>query len=171
MLVTPTMLKWVMRFYPPFLFQRIWVQDVAADFKSIDIKIKKSFLNLNANKTIFGGTIFSALDPIHSILLDCIFKQRGIEKTVAWLKSAQIQYLKPGTTDLCFRVSLKEHEIVDALEDIKHNGKVVKTFKTEIFDMTGLKCVECQNEIYIRDLNFDFSQLNDKLNKEVNITA
>lgn len=167
MSVTPTMLKWVMRFYPPFLFQRIWVKDVADDFKSIEVTIRKSFLNINANKTIFGGTIFSALDPIHSILLDCIFKSRGIKKTVAWLKSAQIQYLKPGTTDLTFRVTLKENQILEALEDIRNNGKVVKTFTTEIFDKTGLKCVECQNEIYIRDLTFDFT----KLNKEINLTS
>ena len=171
MLVTPTMLKWVMRIYPPFLFQRIWVQDVADDFTSIEVKIRKSFLNLNSNKTIFGGTIFSALDPIHSILLDCIFKQRGIKRTVAWLKSAQIQYLKPGTTDLSFKVTLHENEIKEALEEIKENGKVVKTFTTEIFDKTGLKCVECQNEIYIRDLDFDFSKLNNIINKEFNKTA
>ncbi len=164
MFLKPSILKWVLRFYPPFFFQRIWVVDISDDFHSIQVKIHKSFLNLNANKTIFGGTIFSAIDPIHSVLLDCIFKKKGINKTVAWLKSANIQYLKPGTTDLQFKVSLQAYQVNEALNDIEHHGKVVKTFMTEIFDVTGLKCAECHNEIYIRDLTFDFTKIESNIN-------
>ena len=159
MKLSPSSLKWVLRTYPPFVFQRIWVNKIYDNFRGAEVKIYKSFLNINSNKTVFGGTIFSALDPMHSILLDQLFKQKGLKKTVAWLKSAKIDYLKPGTTDLTYRIQLDENEINEAFAVIKENGKVIKTFTTEVFDMKGVKCAVCQNEIYIRDLTFDFSKL------------
>lgn len=159
MKLSPSSLKWVMRTYPPFLFQRIWVKKVYHNFMGAEVKIYKSFLNINSNKTVFGGTIFSALDPMHSILLDQLFKQKGLKKTVAWLKSAKIDYLKPGTTDLTYCIQLNEDEINKAFKTIKENGKVIKTFTTEVFDKKGVKCAVCQNEIYIRDLTFDFNRL------------
>lgn len=159
MKLSPSSLKWVLRTYPPFLFQRIWVKKIYDNFRGAEVKIYKSFLNINSNKTVFGGTIFSALDPMHSILLDQLFKQKGLKKTVAWLKSAKIDYLKPGTTDLTYRIQLNEDEINEAFSIIKENGKVIKTFTTEVFDKNGVKCAVCQNEIYIRDLTFDFSKL------------
>jgi hypothetical protein len=170
MKLSPTSLKWVLRTYPPFVFQRIWVKKIYDNFSGAEVKIYKSFLNINSNKTVFGGTIFSALDPMHSILLDQLFKQKGLKKTVAWLKSAKIDYLKPGTTDLNYRIQLDEDEINKAFKTIKENGKIIKNFTTEVFDLKGVKCAICQNEIYIRDLTFDFSKLK-QLHKEKIKTA
>src|SRR5690606_21420295 len=144
MKLSPSSLKWVLRTYPPFVFQRIWVNKIYDNFRGAEVKIYKSFLNINSNKTVFGGTIFSALDPMHSILLDQLFKQKGLKKTVAWLKSAKIDYLKPGTTDLTYRIQLDEDEIDEAFAVIKENGKVIKTFTTEVFDMKGVKCARSE---------------------------
>src|SRR6476659_10348579 len=96
--VSANTLKWVMRFYPPLFFQRIWVKNFSPDFRSVEVKINKSILNTNYNKSIFGGTIFSATDPFYALLFDQIFRKKGF-KTRVWLKSAQIQYLKPGNRD------------------------------------------------------------------------
>lgn len=156
MKLTPVSLKWILRFYPPFLFQRIWVNKIYPDYRGIDVTIHKSFFNLNANKTIFGGTIFSSLDPIYPILMDQFLKTKGFKNTVAWLKSAHIEYLKPGRTNLKFSIRLHEDELQEAYETIKKNGKIVKTFITEIYDLNGIKCAVGQNEIYIRNLKFDF---------------
>ncbi|MFZ4862949.1 YiiD C-terminal domain-containing protein [Sphingobacterium sp. Mn56C] len=153
---TPSSLKWLLRSYPPFLFQRIWVKRIHKDFKGIDVKIYKNILNINSNRTIFGGTIFSAIDPVHPILIDQILRARGITKTIAWLKSAKIEYLKPGRTDLQFSIKLNDTEIQEAFDEIQTRGKVVKTFVTEVFDKNGIKCAICHNEIYIRNLNFGF---------------
>lgn len=158
MKLNPSSLKWLLRFYPPFFFQRIWIKKVNKGFKGIDVKIYKSSLNINSNKTVFGGTIFSALDPIHSILLDQIFQANGLKRTVAWLKSARIEYLKPGKTDLQYSLYLEDKDIADAFEEIKKRGKVIKTFTTAVYDKNGVKCAICHNEIYIRNLDFTFER-------------
>lgn len=157
MKLNPFSLKWLLRFYPPFLFQRIWVRHIYKDFKGIDVKIYKSVLNVNSNKTVFGGTIFATLDPVHSILLDQIFQANGLKRTVAWLKSARIEYLKPGRTNLEYSLHLQDEDIQEAFDEIKKKGKVIKTFTTSVFDNKGIKCAVCHNEIYIRNLDFAFS--------------
>lgn len=167
MKLSPISLKWILRLYPPFFFQRIWVKRIYPDFKGIDVKIYKSFLNINTNKTVFGGTIFSSLDPIYPILLDQAFKAKGMKNTVAWLKSAKIDYLKPGRTNLHFSILLKEEEINEAYQIIQENGKIVKTFTTEIFDNKGIKCAVCQNEIYIRNLKFDVTKLRQRESNKI----
>lgn len=151
---TPNRLKWVLRMYPPFLFQRIWISKVHKDFLGAEVKIFKSLFNINSNKSIFGGTIFSAVDPIYPLLLDANLKTRGIERTVAWLKSAAIVYKKPATSDLAFSAQLKEEDVFDALETIRRQGRVTKVFTTEIRNVHGDICAISDNEIYIKDLGF-----------------
>lgn len=154
MKLSPTALKWVLRSYPPFFFQRIWIKNILEGFRGVDVKISKSFLNINTNRTVFGGTIFSALDPLYPILMDQIFKSKGINKTVAWLKSAKIEYRKPGTTNLSFAIRLQEDEIDEALATIRTTGRVIKVFKTEVYDTAKTLIAVSYNEIYIRDLAF-----------------
>lgn len=133
---------------------------VSADFRQVDIKITKSILNINSNKTIFGGTMFAAVDPIHTLLLDQLLKRSGIKTTVTWLKSAKIEYLKPARKDLLFSIILNIADIQETLSEINQNGKVVKTFAIEIRDKQGLLCARSLNEIYIRDLTFEHKKAN-----------
>lgn len=160
MKLTPKMLTWILRFYPPFLCQRIWVKKIHADFSQVDIKIFKSFLNINSNKTIFGGTMFSAVDPIHPILLDQLFQKNGYSKTVAWLKSAKISYLKPAKKNLNFSITLAATDIEEAFQSLAQQGRVIKTFEINIYDMDGTLCARSQNEVYIRNLAFTNKALN-----------
>jgi len=149
--VSATTLKWALRFYPPLFFQRIWVQQFADDFKSVKVKINHSLFNKNYNKTIFGGTIFSASDPFYAILFDQILRRKGF-KTRVWLKSASIQYLKPGSTDLFFKVVISDEEIAEAETALTTIGKFVKTFPMEIVNTKGEICALVNNEVYVRNL-------------------
>lgn len=154
MLYTPKALKWLLRIYPPFLFQRIWVREIHPDFKKVDVKIFKSLLNINSNKTIFGGTIFSAVDPFYAILIDQRLQLNGFNKTIAWLKSASIEYKKPGLTNLRFTIEITETDFNECVDALKTRGRIMKTFSIQILNELNEICAIAKNEIYIRDLNF-----------------
>ncbi len=141
-----------MRFYPPLFFQRIWVVCFAKDFKGVEVKIFHSFLNRNYNRSIFGGTIFSASDPFYAILFDQALQRRGIKSRV-WLKSAEIQYLKPGRTTLYFKIDITEADLNEAEQTLQKVGKFVRRFPMEIYDKNGVLCAKVQNEVYIRNLH------------------
>lgn len=151
MVISENTLKWAMRFYPPLFFQRIWVIKFDNGFTGVHVKIFKSFLNVNYNRTIFGGTIFSASDPFFALLFDQILQRRGLKCRV-WLKSAEIRYLKPGNTNLYFTISLSEEQIKEAEIILGTEGKFVKAYPMNIFNSEGVLCATVINEVYIRNL-------------------
>lgn len=142
-----------MRLYPPLFFQRIWLQHIEDDFSSVSVKINKSFFNINYHKTIFGGTIFSAVDPFCTILLRQRVLQEGID-TVAWLKSATVNYLKPGHGNLHFTIKLDDAEVQRVKHILQTEGKFIKSYPIELYDEDGVLCAELTNEVYLRNKAF-----------------
>jgi len=145
-------LKWAIRFYPPLFFQRIWVKSFAKDFKGVEVKISKSIFNTNYNKSIFGGTIFSAADPFYPVLFHQIFLRRG-HNVIVWLKSAQVQYLKPAHTTLHFSITIDDETIHNAEQMLLTGGKFIQTFTIEILDNNNEVCATVQSEAYARLLS------------------
>ena len=153
MRVSENRLKWLLRIYPPLLLQRIWTVNFHKDFSGVKVKIFKSLLNRNYNRTIFGGTVFAAADPFYPVLFHQIFSHKGY-KVIAWSKSSEIQYLKPGMSNLYFEINIPEAEIAEAEEVLNTVGKYAKVHSIAIYDDTGEVCAALKNEVYLRNLNF-----------------
>ncbi len=149
MIVSERTLKWAMCFYPPLLFQRIWVKKFHSGFRGVDVKLNNSFLNRNYNGSIFGGTIYAATDPFYAILFDQLMQRKGFKVRV-WLKSAAIQYLKPGLTDLYFTILISDEMINEAENSLNETGKFVKSYPMELFNKNGELCATVMNEVYLR---------------------
>lgn len=153
MIISENTLKWLMRFYPPLFFQRIWVKQVHKGFTGIAVKVNRSLFTTNLGNSIFGGTIFAATDPFYALLFGQLMQRKDFRVTV-WLKSAQIQYLLPGRTDLHFTIVITEAMITEAAEALRQEGKFIKAYPIEIFNTSGELCATVLNEIYIRNLDF-----------------
>ena len=151
-----------MRLFPPFLFQRIWVRRFEKGFTGVEVKINRSLLNRNYNGSIFGGTIFAAADPFYALLFDQRLQRKGF-KTVVWLKSATIQYVKPGRTALFFRITLDEHDMSEVEATLAEHGKVVKTYPITMVDRNGDICAIMHNEVYIRDVRYPQAKQTNRL--------
>lgn len=151
MVVSENVLKWALRFYPPLLFQRIWVVQFEKNFCGVKVKVNKSLINNNYNNSIFGGTIFAAADPFYPLLFYQILIHKGYQVRV-WLKSAQINYLKPGRTDLFFDIRINEADIEEIEQVLNTSGKHVKSYPIEMYNKDGELCVSVTSEIYIRNL-------------------
>lgn len=149
MKVSENVLKWAMRLYPPLLLQRIWIKKIYKNFRGAEIKINKNLLTLNFGNAIFGGTIYSATDPFYAILFGQILRQRGYDVTV-WLKSASIQFLKPGRTDLYYTIIITEEMIQEVEREILQSGISVKTYRITIYSKAGQLHATANNEIHIR---------------------
>lgn len=125
--------KWLMNLYPPLLINRISVKSISRDYKQVEVRVKKSLLNRNLQKTIFGGTIFSAADPFHALMYWQIFRLRGIH-CEAWLKRAEIQYLKPANSDLRLLFEITDDEIELVNSQLKEKGKAEMVHDTAIIN-------------------------------------
>ena len=149
MKVSENILKWAMRLYLPLLLQRIWVKKIYKGFRGADVKINRSLLTLNFGGAIFGGTLYSATDPFFAMLFGQILTHKGYRISV-WLKSASIQFLKPGKTDLHYRIRITEEMVAEAELAINSAGVFIKAYSLEIYSQNGQLHAIAKNEIYIR---------------------
>ena len=103
------LLRKVMNFFPPLLINRIKIVENDSDFMSLKVEVKYSWLNKNLQKAIFGGTIFSAIDPYYAVMYWQIFSTKGIPMEV-WIKKVEIRYRKAATSNLEIAFSLTEND-------------------------------------------------------------
>lgn len=150
MKLRPWQIKWMLSLFPPLLFSRVRVKAIADDFSWAEVRVSHSVFNKNLQKTIFGGTIFSAFDPFHAILFWQIFAHRG-QKLEAWLKSASIDYKKPAASDLTIRFEISPADILAAQNGLNEMGKYQQWMTAQAIDKAGNICAEARLLVYLRN--------------------
>ena len=136
--------------FPPLLFNRIFIQSINRDFKEIIVCVRHSWMNKNFQRTIFGGTIFSAIDPYFPTMYWHIFSRRKLPIEV-WIKSAEIKYIYPAKTDLTLIFKLKEEDIQIAMKGLQKDGRFQVWHSVEAVDKYGVICAEAKVLIYLRN--------------------
>ena len=143
-------LQFILNIFPPLFFNRIILKKVSEDYTYMKVKIRRSILNINFHKTIFGGTIFSAFDPFFPTMYYNIFEQKN-RKLEIWLKSANIKYKRPATTHLFLEFKISEDDIQTAESELNIKGKYEKWHKVEAINKNGIVCAEAEMLVYLRD--------------------
>lgn len=141
-----------MNVYPPLLLNRIMLKEISKDFMMMKVVIKRSILNINLYKTIFGGSIFSACDPFFPIMYYHIFARKK-RKLIVWVKSAEISYLKPAEGSLELTFNINQEEINHAKDELDKSGKFENWHTVEAKNKNGVICVKAKMQIYLRNSN------------------
>ena len=106
--------------------------------------------NINFHKTIFGGTIFSACDPYFPTMYYHIFANKN-RKLIIWLKSAEIQYLRPADTSLKLHFKITKEDIAIAEKELDEKGKFEIWHTVEAISKKGVICARAKMLVYLRD--------------------
>lgn len=144
------LIRVLLNLYPPILFNRIVIKMISEDFTSMKVILKKSILNINFHKTIFGGSIFSACDPFFPTMYHYIFKRRN-HNLIIWVKSAEINFLKPANSSLELNFNLSKDEIEIAKRELDKNNKFEAKHVVNAKDNTGVICASATLKIYIKN--------------------
>ena len=145
----PWQVKWLLSLFPANLFNRIIVKRVSKDFLRTEVKVRKSLLNKNLQRTIFGGTIFAAGDPFHAIMYWQVFAHKG-KVVQAWSKKGEIAYLKPAATHLKYIFVLDPADIAEAEDALASAGKFEKWHEVEAMDKHGEVCARIRMLVHLR---------------------
>lgn len=125
--------------------------NISDDLLNVQVKLPISYKNKNYVNSIFGGSMFAAVDPIPMIQLINLLDQNF----VVWDKSAEIYFKRPAKEDLYadFTFTLEE------LEDIKN--KIIQQNELEIVKTTlltnkekSITYCEVRKTIYIADKSY-----------------
>lgn len=139
-----------MNIFPPLFFNRIILKEVSENYTFMKVKIRRSFLNMNFHRSIFGGTIFSAFDPYFPTMYYNTFAQKN-RKLEIWMKSANIKYKRPATTHLFLEFKITEEDIQLAEKELNEKGKFEKWHTVKAINKKGIVCAEAEMLVYLRD--------------------
>lgn len=139
-------MRWKFNIFPAYRGTGGRVKYIAADFREVRVALPLNFRTRNYVGTIFGGSMYAAVDPIYMIML---IRNLG-RGFVVWDKAASIRFRKPGRTTLYATFRLDEAEL-DAIRDATANGESVdRTYNVELVDESGVPHATIEKIIYIK---------------------
>lgn len=126
------------------------VTSVSENLQNVKIKIPLSIKNRNYVGSIFGGSLFSATDPIYMVQLINILG----EDYVVWDKDAKIRYKRPAKSTAYAEFDISDKELEGIKKTITEEGEMdfIKTFN--ITDGNQTIFAELIKTIYIADKTF-----------------
>lgn len=139
-------LRWMFNIFPAYRGSGAKVTYIASDFREIRIRLPLSWRSRNYVGTIFGGSMYAAVDPMYMIMLiHCLGPDY-----VVWDKAASIRFRKPGRTALFARFLLDDAEL-DAIRAATASGDAIdRTYNVDLADAEGVVHASVEKVIYIR---------------------
>ncbi len=144
--LTPRVAKTLLNAWPPFWGAGIKITDISTDFRQVKVKLKLRWWNKNANRTQYGGSIFSLTDPIYALMLMRILG----EQYYVWDKEASINFIKPGQTDLFADFMITQAQLDAILSQTVSGEKHFPCFDIHIKNQDGEVVSHVQRKLYVR---------------------
>ena len=139
-------MRWGFNLFPAYRGTGGHITYIAGDFREARVELPLSWRTRNYVGTIFGGSLYGAVDPMYMILL---IKVLGPGYTV-WDKTATIRFLKPGRSRLYARFLLEEDEIDTIRRLTEVEPSVDRIYRVELKDAAGVVHASVDKTIYIR---------------------
>ncbi len=119
---------------------------IAEDWSEMHLSLPLSWRTRNYVGTIFGGSIYSAVDPIYMLMLI----HRLGKDYIVWDKSASIQFKKPGRETLHARFVVTDEELEVIRRALETQRSVDRTYSIDLKDSAENVCATVEKIIYIR---------------------
>jgi acyl-coenzyme A thioesterase PaaI-like protein len=140
------LVRWRFNLFPAYRGTGARIELIAHDWSEVRVRLPLNWRTRNIVGTIFGGSLYGALDPIFMIQL-----MQGLgPEFVVWDKAATVRFKRPGRGLLraTFRMPREEVEAVRA--EATSNGRAERTYTVELVDTDGTVHVSCDKVISIR---------------------
>ncbi len=139
-------MRWGFNLFPAFRGTGGRVTYISSDFREARVKLPLNWRTRNYVGTIFGGSLYGAVDPLYMILL---IKILGPQYTV-WDKAAAIRFVKPGRSTLYARFVIEEEEIATIKSLLQTAPSVDRVYRVDLTDKAGVVHATVEKTIYIR---------------------
>ena len=139
------LMRWAFNWWPCYWGTGARVTHIASDWRTVKVRLPLSWRTRNYVGTLFGGSLYAAVDPFFMIML---MKQLGPAYEV-WDKAATIRFRKPGRTTLfaTFRLEAGEGEAVRRL--LSEAPKLNRTYQIQLMDDQGIVHAEVEKTLHV----------------------
>ncbi len=131
--------------FPAFRRSSGRVRFMSSDWKEIHVRIKRNWRNTNYNGSIYGGSIYAAIDPIYAIQLIQIFGK----DYVVWDKKAIIDFKRPIKKKAVARFLFIDSLIKVIKSQLEKEGEYYFDLPVQFVDHTGFVYAEIDKTLFI----------------------
>jgi hypothetical protein len=125
--------RWRLNWFPAYRGTGGRATYVSHDFREVHIKLPLNWRTRNYVGTIYGGSIYGAVDPIYMIML---MKALGRDYVV-WDKAAAIRFRRAGRATL-YGTFLVTDDVVEGIrKELETVEKLDRHFVVELKDKAG----------------------------------
>lgn len=144
--VRTQLMRWRLNLYPAYRGTGARITYIAGDWREVCIELPLSWRTRNYVGTIFGGSIFGAVDPFPMLML---IKVLGPDYMV-WDKAATVRFQRPGRTTLYATIQLDEEETENIKAELARHPSTDRGYQLDLQDEDGTICASVQKTIYIQ---------------------
>ncbi len=138
--------RWGFNFFPAYRRTGARITYIAHDWHEVRIKLPLNWRTRNYVGTLFGGSIYGAVDPLYMVML---IKVLGPEYIV-WDKEATIHFKQPGRTTLYATFAIDEQELQTIREELIDKPKIDRVYRVDLADADGNVAASVEKTIHIR---------------------
>ncbi len=139
-------MRWGFNLFPAYRGTGARITYIAADWREVRVRLPLSWRTRNYVGTIFGGSLYGAVDPLYMIML---IKILGPAYTV-WDKAATIRFRKPGRSTLFAHFLLEETEIREIRRLLDAGSPIDRVYTVDLADAAGVVHASVEKTIYVR---------------------
>ncbi len=118
---------------------------IGDDYRTIRVKLPLNWRTRNYVGTIYGGSIYAAIDPIYMLMLIKILGGGY----VVWDKAAMIRFKRPGKETLFAEFALTQEEIDEIKAKLVTEKSIDRIYNVELADKNGKVHALIEKTLYI----------------------
>jgi acyl-coenzyme A thioesterase PaaI-like protein len=138
--------RWGFNFFPAYRRTGGRLTYLADDLKTIKVEIPLNAKTRNYVGTIFGGSMYGAVDPIYMVM----FIQLLGPDYIVWDKAAAIQFKRPGTSTLRAEFSVTDEELDSIRNELEKRDKIDRIYSVDLLDRDNNVCATVEKTIHFR---------------------
>lgn len=151
-------LRWAFNFWPCIWCSGGKVEFIAGDFKELHVSLKLNIRTRNRVGTVFGGSIYSSVDPYYMLL----FMEVLGKNYVVWDKGASMKFVRPIVDKVKCRFLITDELITEVKQKIVEGGEYSFDLPLHYEDDAGTVYATFTKSVYAADKEFYKKKLSNR---------
>ncbi len=123
---------------------------ISDDLKEVHVKLGLKWTTRNYVGSVFGGSVYAALDPIYMVQLINILGN----KYVVWDKSATIKFIRPIKHVVFARFLISDNLLAEIKNEIELKKEMEIELSTQFSDANEITYAKVIKKLYIADKEY-----------------
>ncbi len=143
-------MRWAFNFWPCIWCTGSKVEFIAADFKELHVSIKLNIRTRNRVGTVYGGSIYSSVDPYFMLM----FMEILGKNYVVWDKGASMKFVRPIVDKVKCRFLITDELVAEVKQKIAESGECTFDLPLKYEDENGTVYATFTKSVYAAGKDF-----------------